>query len=562
MSAILKRYFFLFLLCCCLIQGLAQEKDFPVIIKDNKEFYQYSPETGEGIYSVSRRFGVPLTELLKYNPSLENGLRKGDTVLVPVIKTADNQYHIITPKETIYSVSKQYNITPEQLIAANPGISPESFPIGREIVIPVKKEIKQDQPQLPKTTEQAYIAPKEEQPHKDELFFEEKDELVIDEPQEEAVGATPETPNNNEIKIKPGEKKDSYSIVLMLPFSGKGDPASGKRYVEYYEGFLLAADSMKAKGLSLNLYVYDTGLSGKAVSAHLNNPVMADADLIIGGVDQKEIKELSGFSKHQGVKYIIPFSSRQNADLENPNIFQINLPLNIAQTKAAHIYAALFKDKNIVFVTWPNDNEKQEFIHLLKSDLQKAAIPFAEINYSDRFLEEVKRHLAGNRKNIIIPTSASAEALQGITPGLRIISTTQTNTDISLYGYPEWQVHAKDILENLFTLDTHFFTTFYTNNTSPEITNFYNQYKHWYHKSLLALYPKYGILGFDTGLYFMNALHKFGTGFDLELEKCTIPLLQSSFDFQRVQENNLFLNMNLFIVRFTPDFTVKKSLAQ
>ena len=557
MRTILKRFFFLFLLCCYMTSVSAQESEYPVIIKGDMEYYQYSPETGEGIYSISRRFSVPLTELLRHNPSLESGLRKGDIVLVPIIKATKNRYHIIAPKETVYSISKQYDITSEQLIAANPGIGPEAFPIGREIVIP---ESGQSQPT--ETVKQVVeIAREDETPHTDEMFVEDEDEPYTEEPKEAvAIDAVTSETSREEVGEIRREKKSSYSIVLMLPFTGKNEAAEGNRYIEYYEGFLLAVNSMKAKGLSLDLYVYDTGLSGKSVKAHLNNPLIDAADLIIGGIDQKEIKELSDFSKSKGIKYVIPFSSRLNTDLANPNVFQINLPQNTAQTKAIRVYATLFKDKNIVIVNCHNNN-KQEFITSLKSELRNASVPFSEITYSATFMDDVKPLLVSGRKNIIIPSSESAETLQSITPALRSIGMNRS-IEISLFGYPEWQVHAKDLLESLFLLDTHFFATFYTNNTSPEIQNFYDLYKHWYHKNLLPLYPKYGILGFDTGMFFMNALHKFGTAFDLELENCAIPLLQSSFHFQRVQENDLFLNMNLFVVQFTPDFTVKKTLVR
>ncbi len=38
---------------------------------------------------------------------------------------------------------------------------------------------------------------------------------------------------------------------------------------------------------------------------------------------------------------------------------------------------------------------------------------------------------------------------------------------------------------------------------SPEVADFYSKYKTWYSKNLINTFPKYGILGFDTGMFFL-----------------------------------------------------------
>ena len=39
-------------------------------------------------------------------------------------------------------------------------------------------------------------------------------------------------------------------------------------------------------------------------------------------------------------------------------------------------------------------------------------------------------------------------------------------------------------------------------NLSKEVADFYTKYKNWYSKNLINIFPKYGILGFDTGMFF------------------------------------------------------------
>ena len=69
-------------------------------------------------------------------------------------------------------------------------------------------------------------------------------------------------PSNNELFRKSKETPQEISTIkaaLLLPFQ------EDKRMVEYYEGFLMAVDSLKRTGTSIDLYVYDCGKDVRCV---------------------------------------------------------------------------------------------------------------------------------------------------------------------------------------------------------------------------------------------------------------------------------------------------------
>lgn len=70
----------------------------------------------------------------------------------------------------------------------------------------------------------------------------------------------------------------------MLPFTASGSikPEEQTRMVEYYEGFLIAVDSLKRQGVSVDLYTYDTKGSTNVISSILNKPEMKNMDIIFG----------------------------------------------------------------------------------------------------------------------------------------------------------------------------------------------------------------------------------------------------------------------------------------
>ena len=57
------------------------------------------------------------------------------------------------------------------------------------------------------------------------------------------------------------ERVNSVKVALLLPFmTNETIPSTEtQRFIEYYEGLLLAVDSLKNTGCSIDLSVYDTG---------------------------------------------------------------------------------------------------------------------------------------------------------------------------------------------------------------------------------------------------------------------------------------------------------------
>ena len=88
---------------------------------------------------------------------------------------------------------------------------------------------------------------------------------------------------------------------------------------------------------------------------------------------------------------------------------------------------------------------------------------------------------------------------------------------------------------------------------------FYSKYKTWYSKNVINTFPKYGILGFDTGMFFFDAIKKYGSNFENNLDKIRYKSIQTGFDFERVNNWGGFINTNIFIVHYQSDFNVTRS---
>lgn len=117
-------------------------------------YYVYDIEKRESVYAVSKKLDISVDELLKYNPSAEDGLNKGQKLFFPVpnsaniitqssgkqdIKAEDvtenPSAHLVMAGETLYGISKKYNVTQEQIITLNPQIA-SGLKAGEQLVIP------------------------------------------------------------------------------------------------------------------------------------------------------------------------------------------------------------------------------------------------------------------------------------------------------------------------------------------------------------------------------------------------------------------------------------------
>ena len=284
MKSIKRIFFLLSFISVSYLSTFAQE---------NQSYFLHTIEKGQSLYSISSMYGVSKADIIRLNPGCEDKIYAGQAIKIPQNKTAQKgeTFHTIQPGETLYRLTTTYKVSAKAICDANPGLSAENFRIGQVIRIPSAAEA------IDSTVEAVVAAPSEPamQPavkprckdmHKvkrRETIFSVSREYGISEqeliaanpelkngmkkgqflcipyPSEKPTVTVPKTdaniipPSDSELFRENKEVPKSISTIkaaLLLPFDDK-------RMVEYYEGFLMAVDSLKRTGTSIDLYVYD-----------------------------------------------------------------------------------------------------------------------------------------------------------------------------------------------------------------------------------------------------------------------------------------------------------------
>lgn len=547
-------------------------------------------------------YGVSQADIIKLNPGSDERIFIGRTLRIPrsAANAQKETYHTIASGETLYRLTVKYNVSAKAICDANPGLSAENFRIGQVILIPSTTEAETMAPTetLSNNTVVANnnipgpIESRCRDMHKvkrKETVFSISREYGISEA--ELIAANPElkgenkikkgtflcipypkaqteqsaqlqaTPTNSELFRENRKETERFSTIkaaVILPFLDGVSKSESSRMVEYYEGLLMAVDSLKRTGTSIDLYTYNSGPESASLNSILGKSEMKDMDIIFGPLYQQHIEPLAEFAKKQDTRLVIPFTSKDNTVFQNPAVYQINTPQSYLYSEVYDHFVRQFPNANVIFIEASQGaKDKTEFIKGLKDELRNRSIPMKSLK-EDVTVESLKTVLRTDRENIFIPTSGSNLTLIKILPQLTLLVREQPESRVHLFGYPEWQTYTKDHLEAFFELDTYFYSSFYTNNLLPAAINFTKNYRRWYGKEMDERYPKFGMLGFDTGYFFLKGLARYGSSFEKNMQGLDLVPIQTGFKFQRVNNWGGFINKKVFFVHFTKNFELVK----
>lgn len=589
---------------CLSLALMAGSPNLTVQAQKSAEYFLHTVTKGQSLYSIASMYNVSVDDIVRINPGSKELIREGQSLKIP--QKSDNnfqqgQFHTIQAGETLYQLTVKYNITAEAICKANPGLSASNFRIGQVIVIPPQNSTEiAIQEEITKELAAAETPKKEwKDMHKvqrKETIFSISREYGITE--EELIAANPElrtgklkkgtflfipypkqsestatsdilsqgkTPSNEELFSKNSVAPKRYQTIrtaLILPFSSSRAGASEEqsRMVEFYEGFLMAADSLKRQGISLDIHTFDSKGKASEVNAILAQSKMKEMDIIFGPVNQEAIPLLADFADKHDIRLVIPFSPKVDQVFKNPHIYQINTPQSYLYSEVYEHFIRKFGRSNVVFVEdGSSDSEKAEFIKGMKNGLKEKGISYKQVRIGTE-IDPTKVIAAMDtlQENIFIPTSGRSSALNKILPHLTMVRREHPNFNMHLFGYPEWQTYTQDFLANFYELDTYFYSSFYTNNLFPAAIQFTHAYRRWYSKDMANTFPKYGMLGFDIGYYFLKGLAQQGNKLEENLNRIQVTPIQTGFKFERVNNWGGFINRKVFFVHFTKDFELIK----
>ena len=397
-----------------------------------QNFIKHKVESGETVTKIAQKYQITPANIFKLNPDAQNGLQPDMILLIPkgqgvIIRksdgfTAEKKIHTVSAKETIYGLTKLYNVTESELEKSNPGLLANGLKIGDQLVIPTKKAIitelkspssdgKKSREHVVEAKETLYSISKEYNVTVEDLEKlnpETKNGLsigfVLKIPMEKVVKANleevkpneaiikvPVKPNMVSYEVQPKETlygiagKTGYSqeelialnpslkegvkenmvlyfpvkkntlvgpkksgdlieslktsknkkLVLLMPFNIskiESDTSSVRNRIrndkflsmtlDFYSGALIALDSARTLGLNVDVKIFDTQETKNSsnVASIFKQSNFQGTDLVIGPFYQSNVESAAQILMNDSISIISPLSKETAAVL--PNVIQ------------------------------------------------------------------------------------------------------------------------------------------------------------------------------------------------------------------------------------------------
>lgn len=570
------------------IQLFAQPKDAEIEVKDGKKYYIHIVQAGNSLWGIHNLYNVPVDDIVSSNPGVENGIKDGQKLLIPVVIKQTNSNnstespklslsteikHLVQAQETLYGISKKYNVTTDQIIAANPGVE-NGVKKGQELIIPSFTE----------STTKLVNTPTTKIVFSDTII----DHIVLDHETMYSISKRFMVPvediqavsglKNN--RIHPGDlikipikkekvqklevrevkkiesqkidstllykEKDEYSIAILLPFFLDKGPGFSQNVsdlsTEFYMGAKIAIDSLEKIGLKAKFYVFDTKNDSTSIKSILIKDEFLNMDMVIGPLFPDKMGIVAKFCKEKKIKFICPVASNSDILKDNPYVYAA-IPSDITLIEGAAKYLLNRTSREQIVLVKPilekdivlYDKFRAAFLSFPCAGVRQKLIETTLVD----FKTYVKK---GVNTTFIIPTTDETSSKKFMNS--LIASSINVNSEITVFGTKEW-INFDDIngaYKNKYNFHFSAPNDFnYSHEKTKELAKIYR-------KNFNADMSKMSVQGFDVILFFASK-------YLLKAENSVG--VMSDFNLVQKGAGNGFENNNAFILK-QQDFEIVK----
>ena len=473
----------------------------------------------ETLFGIAHRYGVDQQVLLERNPGLSGGLKEGMIVVVPVARITNvpteqiapaaddrSKAHLVQPGETIYSLSKEYGVSVEELQSANGGPS-VALKAGTYIRIPAKAE-----------------------------------EPVKTEP------------------ARPTTLEGMAHVAILLPFAtalndsalhhkdAKGFHPVTHAAVQFYAGALMAIDSLKAQGLKAGIEVLDVGEDAKTWTPALRSPAVREADLCIGPFHRQALESLSRSAPNAHI--VCPVPQTNKVLLGSPNISKVvsGRPDQL-QFMARYIAARHAKD-NILLITADVAAEKEQRENMqrtldeaLAQRTDRLRDSVVAIPSGKNALTDLVARLSASQLNVVVVPSDNVEFVAALVNRLEPLA---EDKRIVVFGTNAWMNMEPLEASKLEKLKVAVPASTFIDHTAPAVQHFVQAYRDRYHNEP----GDYAFLGFDVTYFYLRGLMAFGRALPEHFAEVDARPLHMAFKLNRTGAENGYRNEGGFLLQY------------
>ncbi len=515
---------------------IAAKADSTQIVRTVIEFKKHTVQPGETVYRITKQYDISKEELINLNPQYprlrDNYLDVGQVLKVKVAEKKivylsreedlkNHVTHTVKSKETVYSLTRFYNITKEDLMNLNP-----EYP-----------EIEDNQLQIGQVLRIRNIADNVET-YSSEMFIDSIADI-----------------------------QEKIKVALLLPF--RADEYNGKDYedifdtskadrgnanlanlvTDFYMGSEIAIDSIKSLGIKVDVSVFDTGNRGKNIEQILEKELLNEMNAIIGPFYSDKV---SSVAKSADAPVIFPHFSRNQSQFSSSRIVK-SAPDKITRSEVLANYLSKIHDGESIFIvsdgTEVSDAQAKEMTKILRDNdsIKDIFVLKPEKGYikKERFTDKMKPN---SSSWVIIATDETALVANAVNSMVVLPEGLSAKVFAISKGSSYENVDNNTLARIGFT----YVTDNYANYDDKNLKDFINKYK----AKNNDIPSQYAVRGFDITFDVLMRLASGEKLLDTYKQGSSIRL-ENKFEFDKKLFGSVY-NKGLFIVKYNPDLTLQR----
>lgn len=507
--------------------------------------------------------------------------------------------HVVQERQTLYSISKAYNVTQEEILEANPGLRDSGLKKNSIIMIPVqsalpvKEEESPQQETIPQQVEQVQNVRESAQASVQKIHVvrwyetlkdiadkynvsesaiiaannlkdgkvKNRQKLII--PTEEyAEILAPEIPEEEEEdmdletafddshlqeEVAPEYTSKSHiRATVLLPLKATGSTSS-RSNMDFYSGVLLAAREIGESGIDLDMSVYD--IANGTYGATKNE--LEASDIIIGPVAAADITRI--YTVTQDIKALISPLDPKAEQLCGTYSTLIHAPasrMSQYEDLAQWIKEDLVPGDRVIVIS-EKEARKGDEGKILRAAIDSAQIEYIPLAYSilegRKIQEPLEAKMTPEGTNRVIIASESEAFVNDAVRNLNL--TIHNKFDVVLYAPAKIRTFETIEIENFHNTNLHASLTYYIDYNDAEVKQFVKKYR-----ALFNTEPtQFAFQGYDVAKYFIGLCAKYGDGWLQHVEDAE--MLQSTFDIK--PSGNGYINEGIRRIVYGPEYSVR-----
>ena len=505
-----------------------EEKSEPKVT-EGSVLYEVVPKDTK--YSISKRYGISIAELEKANPSIvTDSLRIGQKLIIkgnsakaempkhqevvkestkqesPKPATQNGEYasYVVKPKETLYSLSRQFGLSQNGLIALNP-----------ELETGVRDGMTL---RVPKTVPIAAANDKNFTDLTKSIYKKDRKELVLLLPFNVSKVISDTTSN-----IQSRLKKDNFLNMTL----------------DFYSGALVAIDSAKTLGLNINVTILDSqeNKTSSIISSSFADSNLAKADVVVGPFYQSHAEKTAQLLNAKNIPVISPLSK------DNSMVYS-----NLYQTMptAESLKGAMFdylnqKNANLIAIVDPKKGSIKKYISSNHPNVKMA----------DYTVESMKGLLMKDRMNYVIMETENTFMIKNIITALVAAKATHQLQLVILE--PNDKLESDEISISSLAKLNLLYASVTRENETPEAAIFAKVYK----KKNNIFPSQYATRGFDVTFDAMLRLSQ-EKSFEETIFDNATEQVENKFNYTKNPAGG-YSNRGVYILNYDEDLSVKEA---